>query len=127
MDSMIYKNVYILYYTVAVQWFFCWKPTEETTMQYPLGYNIVDLVQLLSLHASISQTKENYKNLEATQFLSNKKDWFDFLYITPQLQSNDVECPKMKHLYTFMQQHYIKWNYASSRVWNDSHYASVLI
>ena len=105
---------------------FCWKSTEETTMQYPLGYSIEYLVQLLSLYASISQTKENYKNLEATQFLSNKKDWFDFLYITPH-SVYVVECPRMKHLYTFMQQHYTKWNYISSKVWKDSHYGLVLI
>ena len=105
---------------------FCWKPTEETTMQYPLGYSIEDLVQLLSLYASISQTKENYKNLEATQFLSNKKDWFDFLYITPHWVCV-VECPRMKHLYTFMQQHYTKWNYISGKVWKDLHYGLVLI
>ena len=105
---------------------FCWKSTEETTMQHPLGYSIEYLVQLLSLYASISQTKENYKNLEATQFLSNKKDWFDFLYITPHWVCV-VECPRMKHLYTFMQQHYTKWNYISSKVWKDSHYGLVLI
>ena len=67
-NKSVYVNIIMLPFKG-----FCWKPTEETTMQYPLGYGIEDLVQLLSLHASISQTKENYKNLEATQFLSNKK------------------------------------------------------